>query len=253
MREFEEPYMVKENAFVNVENDFPVKRSKLVERKRSRMIVTNVMFPSQTESYADNEVKKIKLKKDPHPRPTLPPTVAVSTPQLHDREMHDRVTTASPKSSMQKPMHKASISPITPDKRTTGLDIPEASASPLVSDLFKSTPKPHASAVESEKKFKYEPTFRNSFGRSKKHDLDATPTVTLQTAVAEVTAEEDRGPVASRDSVVHTRIQEPVFSEDTEDEEELTEVVEEDTTDEVTRSNYDLEVLEAKLRLMLRL
>lgn len=214
------------------------------------MIVTNV-FPSQTESYADNEVQKFKLKKDPHPRPTLPPTVSVSTPQLHDREMHDIVARLSPKSSMQKSMHKASISPITPDKRTTKHEIPEASVGPLVPDFFKSSPKPHAGAVESEKKFKYEPAFRNSFGRSKKHDLDTTPAVTLQTSIAEVTAAEDKGPVVSRDSAVHAPIQEPVFSEDTEDE-KLTEVVEEDTTDEAT-SNYDSEVLEAKLRLMLRL
>ncbi|XP_057771901.1 SAC3 family protein B isoform X2 [Salvia miltiorrhiza] len=252
MREFEEPYMVKENAFANVESDFPVKRSKLVERKRSRMIVTNVMFPSQTKSYADNEVTKFKLKKDPHPRSTLQPTVAVNTPQLYDREMQDIVTSLSPKSSVQKPMHKASISPITPDKRTTGFEIQEASAGLLVSEFSRSSPKPHVSSVESEKKFKYEPAFRNSFGRSVKHDLEETSAVTLQTAVTEVAAEEDRALVASHDSVVHIPIQKPVFSGDREDE-ELTEVVEEDTTDEATTSNYDLEVLEARLRLMLRI
>ncbi|KAL1543164.1 SAC3 family protein B-like isoform X2 [Salvia divinorum] len=252
MRDFEEPYMVKENAFFNVESDFPVKRSKLVERKRSRMIVTDVMFPSQTESYADNEVIKVKLKKDPHPRPALP-TVAVSTPQLHDGEMHDIVTSLSPKINMQKPMHKASSSPITPDKRTTHHEVQEASAGLLVvSDFSKSSLKPHASAVESENKFKYEPAFRISFGRSMKNDLEATPAVTLQTAITEVTAEVDRSPVVSHGSVVPTPIEEPVFSEDIEDE-ELTEVVEEESTDEATTSNYDLEVLEARLRLMLRI
>ncbi|XP_042064553.1 SAC3 family protein B-like isoform X1 [Salvia splendens] len=252
MRDFEEPYMVKENAFFNVESDFPVKRSKLVERKRSRMIVTDVMFPPQTESYADNEVIKFKLKKDPHPRPALP-TVAVSTPQLHDGEMHDIVTSLSPKINTQKPTHKASSSPITPDKGTTPHEVQEASAGLLVvSDFSKSSPKPHASAVESENKFKYEPAFRISYGRSMKPDLEATPAVTLQTAITEVTAEVDTGPVASHGSVVSTPIEEPVFSEDIEDE-ELTKVVEEDTTDEATTSNYDLEVLEARLRLMLRI
>ncbi|XP_042037329.1 SAC3 family protein B-like isoform X1 [Salvia splendens] len=249
MRDFEEPYMVKENAFFNVESDFPVKRSKLVERKRSRMIVTDVMFPPQTESA---EVIKFKLKKDPHPRPALP-TVAVSTPQLHDGEMHDIVTSLSPKINMQKQTHKASSSPFTPDKRTTPHEVQEASAGLLVvSDFSKSSPKPHASAVESENKFKYEPAFRISFGRSMKPDLEATPAVTLQTAITEVTAEVDTGPVASHGSVVSTPTEEPVFSEDIEDE-ELTEVVDEDTTDEATTSNYDLEVLEARLRLMLRI
>lgn len=252
MRDFEEPYMVKENAFFNVESDFPVKRSKLVERKRSRMIVTDVMFPPQTESNADNKGIKFKLKKDSHPRPALP-TVAVSTPQLHDGEMHDIVTSLSPKINMQKPTQKASSSPFTPDKRTTPHEVQESSAGLLVvSDFSKSSPKPHASAVESENKFKYEPAFRISFGRSMKPDLEATPAVTLQTAITEVTAEVDTGPVASHGFVVSTPIEEPEFSEDIGDE-ELTEAVEEDTTDEATTSNYDLEVLEARLRLMLRL
>lgn len=251
MRDFEEPYMVKENAFLNVENDFPVKRSKLVERKRSRVIVTDVMFPSLTESHADNKAIEFKLKKDPHPRPTLPPIVAVSTPQLHDAEMHDSVSHLSPKGSMQKPVNKARISPTTPDTKAIELEIQEASAGPMVSDISKSSLKPHDGGVESAKNFKYEPIFRNSFGRSTKHDLKATSAVTPQTVVTEVTAEEDIFPITPRDSVVHSPIQKPTFSEETEDE-ELTEVVEEDTTDDATRSNYDLEVMEAKLRLMLR-
>ncbi|KAH6769835.1 hypothetical protein C2S52_014638 [Perilla frutescens var. hirtella] len=252
VREFEEPYMVKENAFLNVENDFPVKRSKLVERKRSRMIVTDVMFPSLIESYAESEVKELELKKDPHPRSTLPPIVAISTPQLHDGEMHNFVTSLSPKNSMQKPMNKAPISPTTPDKRTIEVEIQEASAGPLVSDIFRSSPKPHDSGVESAKKFMYEPAFRNSFGRSMKHDFEATSAVTPETAITQVTDEENMCPVTPHDFVIHSPIPKPMFSEDMEDE-ELAEVTEEDTIDEATTSNYDKEVLEAKLRLMLRI
>lgn len=245
--------MVKEIAFANVENDFPVKCSKLVERKRSRMIVTDVMFPSLTESYADNEVIELKLTKDPHPRPTLPPTVAISTPRLHDGEMHDFVTKFSPKSSMQNPM-QASISPTKPDLRTIGVEIQEASGGPSILDFFRSSPKPLDSDVESVKKFNYEPAFRSSFGRSMKHDLEATSAVTTEAAVTQVTvtAEENGCPVVPCDSVVHTPIPDTMFSEDIEDE-ELAEVVEEDATDEATTSNYDTEVWEAKLRLMLRL
>lgn len=254
MRDFEEPYMVKENAFLNVENDFPVKRSKLVEMKRSRMIAADVMFPSLTGSHADNKVIESKLKKAPHPRPTLPPIVAVSTPQLHDAEMHDFISHLSPKGNILKPINKTPISLNTPDKRTIELDIAPispTSAGPMVSDFSRSSPKPHDSVAESAKSFKYEPAFRNSFGRSMKHDMEATSAVTPQTVVSEVNAEEDRFPVTPRDSVVHSPVQKPTFSEETEDE-ELIEVLEEDTTDEATTSNYDLEVLEAKLRLMLR-
>lgn len=255
MRDFEEPYMVKENAFLNVENDFPVKRSKLVEMKRSRMIVADVMFPSFTESHSDNKVMELKPKKDPHPRPTLPPILAVSTPKLHDAEMHDFVVShLSPKGNILKPINKAPVSPNTLHKRTIELDmapISPTSADPMVSDFSKSSPKPHDSVAESAKSFKYEPAFRNSFGRSMKHDMEATSAITPQTVVSEVNAEEDRFPVTPRDSVVHSPVQKPTSSEETEDE-ELIEVVEEDTTDEASTSNYDLEVLEAKLRLMLR-
>lgn len=247
MKDFEEAYMVKENAFVNVDNDFPVKRSKLVDRKRSRMIVGDVSFPSLTESYADDEVKEFQLKKDPEPRPTpLQSIVPISTPQLHDEEMQDLSTSLSPKISMQKPMHKTPIFPTTPDKRMVEVEEQVAPAGPLVSGFFNSSSEHHQSGVESAQKPKYEPAFRNSFGRLMKHDLEATAPITQETA------EENRFPIMPLDSVVHSPRPEPMFTENLEDE-ELTGIVEEDITDEVTTSNYDKEVVEAKLRLILRL
>ncbi|KAI3469482.1 hypothetical protein Pfo_026145 [Paulownia fortunei] len=245
VKDFEEPYMVKENAFINVDNDFPVKRSKLVNRKRSRMIVSDVSFPSLTELYADEEVKEFQLKKDPEPIPTpVQSVLPLSTTQFHDEEMHDLGTILSPKGSMQKPMDKTSIVLTTLDKKMFGHEVQVAPASPLVLDFSSSSSEHHQSRVESAQRPKYEPVFRNSFGRSIKHDLEATSPITLETA------EDNRYPVMPLDSVVHTPIPQPMFTEDLEDVEQTG--IEKEKSDEVTRS-YDKEVAEAKLKLILRI
>lgn len=253
LKDFEEPYMVKENAFVNVDNDFPVKRSELVERKRSTMIVADVLYPSLTESYADDKEKEFHLKKDAEPRPMPPQAIVpISTPQVHDEEMNDSVTSLSPKSTIQRPTHKASIFPTTPDNRTVSVEVQKAPSGPLVPDFFNSVSEHPQIGIESAKKSMFESAFRNSFSRLRKHDLEATAAVTQETAVTQTTAEEREDPVMPLDSVVYTLSPQPTLIEDLGDE-ELAEIVEEDIPDEVTTSNYDKEVMEAKLKLILRL
>ncbi|KAK4425795.1 SAC3 family protein B [Sesamum alatum] len=246
VKDFEEPYMVKDNAFINVDNDFPVKRSKLVDRKRSSMIVSDVSSPSLTELSAAEEVKELRLKKGPEPVSTpSQPVVPVSTSQFLDEEMHDLGTILSPKSSMRKHMQKKSIDPMTPDEKMDVHDINVASSSPLVLDFTNSSYDRQQIRVESPRKPKYDPVFRNSFGRSIKNDLQATAPITSETA------EEQRYPVL-HDSVVHTPIPQSVFTEDLENE-EPTGFLEEDKSDEATESYYAREVAEAKLKLILRI
>lgn len=244
IKDFEEPYMVKENTFINVDKDFPVKRSKLVNRKRSRMIVSDVSLPSLTELCSAEEVKELQLKKDPKPVPIpLQPVVPINT-QLNDEEMDDFGTILSPKGNMQKPLDKTAISLMPSNKKMIGHEAEVAPASPLVLDFSNSASEHDRSGVESAKSPKFEPVFRNSFGRSIKHDLEATTSISLETA-------ENRY-IMPLDSVVHTTIPQPMFTEDLEDEEE-TGTVGEDKSDEVTTSYYDKEVAEAKLKLILRL
>ncbi|KAL8524828.1 hypothetical protein ACS0TY_014441 [Phlomoides rotata] len=247
VKDFEEPYMVKENAFLNVDNDFPVKHSELVERKRSTMIVADVSYPSLTESYADDEKKEFQLKKDAEPRPTPPRSIVpISTPQLHDEEMNDSVTSLSPKSSIQRPLHKASFFPATPDNRMVGVEVQEVPSGPFVPDFFNTVSEHHQIGIESAKTPMLESAFRNSFSRLRKHDLETT------VAVTQSTAEEKGDPVMPLDSVAYTPSPQPMSTEE-DIGDELTEIVEEDILDEVTTSNYDKEVVEAKLKLILRI
>ncbi|KAL2229798.1 UNVERIFIED_CONTAM: SAC3 family protein B [Sesamum indicum] len=247
VKDFEEPYMVKDNAFINVDNDFPVKRSKLVHRKRSSMIVNDVSFPSLTELSAAEEVKEFQTRKGSEPVSTpSQPVVPVGTFQFHDEEMHELGTILSPKGSMQKHMQKKSIDPMTPDEKMDVHDINVASASPLVLDFTNSAYNRQQIRVESPQKPKYDPGFRNSFGRSIKHDSEATAPITFETA------EEQRYPVLPLDSIVHTPVPHSMFTEDLENE-ELTGFLEEDKSDEATESYYAREVAEAKLKLILRI
>ncbi|KAL0388736.1 UNVERIFIED_CONTAM: SAC3 family protein B [Sesamum radiatum] len=243
VKDFEEPYMVKDNAFINVDNEFPVKRSKLVDRKRSSMIVNDVSFPSLTELSAAEEVKEFLLRKGPEPVSTpSQPVVPVSTSEFHDEQMHDLGTILSPKGSMQ----KKSSDPMTPDEKMDVHDISVASVSPLVLDFTNSAYDRPKIRVEYPRKPKYDPVFRNSFGRAIKHDSEATAPLTSETA------EEQRYPVLPLDSVVHTPIPHSMFMEDLENE-DLTGFLEEDKSDEATANCYAREIAEAKLKLILRI
>ncbi|KAL3812744.1 hypothetical protein ACJIZ3_014012 [Penstemon smallii] len=245
VKDFEEPYMVKENVFINVDNDFPVKRSKLVERKRSRMIANDVSAPSLPEFYATDEGNKIRLKKDPEPKPRhLQFILPVTTTPPSDEEMHDSGTILSPKASMQRPIHVTSDNLMTLNEKITGHEIQMAPASPLVLDFSKSSSEHHESRVEPTQKPKFDAIFRNSFGRMINHDLEATLPSPLETK------EEKRSPVLALDSAVNTPIQQLMFAEDLPTDVQ-SDAVEEDEADEVTC--YDRETTEAKLKLMLRL
>ncbi|KAL3626186.1 hypothetical protein CASFOL_029735 [Castilleja foliolosa] len=240
IKDFEEPYMVKENAFLNVENDFPVKRSKLVNRKKSRMIVGDVFLP-RDESYAFEKVKAFQpTKKVPEPKPTPKPSVVpLSITQLHDEEMDDLDTILSPKNHLD----KASVALTTPVKEVVVHDAQPAPASPLVLDLPNISSQNRAEFTHTPK---FEPVFRNSFGRSK-HEQEKIKPITLEKY------EENRFPVTPFDSVVDTPAPQPMITENSVDEEEQIGGMDEDISDDVTTSYYDKEVEEAKLKLTLRI
>ncbi|KAK6117308.1 hypothetical protein DH2020_048953 [Rehmannia glutinosa] len=148
--------------------------------KRSGVIVRDVSSPSKSELYAD-EVKELQPKKDPEPIPSPKQSVLpVSTTQLHDEEMHDLGIILSPKGSMQKHMDKASIALTTPEQKMVEHEVQLAPASPLVLGFANSSSEHHQSRAEFAHKPKYDPVFRNSFGRSKP-DLESTPSITLET------------------------------------------------------------------------
>ncbi|KAF7837198.1 SAC3 family protein B [Senna tora] len=62
-KEFEEPYMVKEGPFLNVDNDYPTKCSQLVQKKRSGRIIEDVSFSTQAVSVSFETKKEIQMRK----------------------------------------------------------------------------------------------------------------------------------------------------------------------------------------------
>ncbi|KAL2534571.1 SAC3/GANP/Nin1/mts3/eIF-3 p25 family [Abeliophyllum distichum] len=241
IKKFEEPYMVKEFAFPNVENDYPVKLSKLVHQKKSKMIVTDVSSPCLAESFASE-----KEKKGHEPKPTpVQFIVPESTAQARDEEMHDYGTISSPKDATRKLMFETSVDMRIPIKQKSGDEVLVAPVNPLVWDFSKSSPKSDESRVRSGGNPMHNQLFRNSFNKVIKHDSEFTPSQIIPER-AEV-----RLPILPIDSNAKNPVPQPVFIEDLEDEEQTC-ILEEDKADEVGTNYYDEEIAEAKLKLILR-
>lgn len=60
IREFEEPYMVKDDLFLNADKDYPIKCSNLVHMKKSKRIVDDVSPPSQRVPLPAEAAKEIQ-------------------------------------------------------------------------------------------------------------------------------------------------------------------------------------------------
>ncbi|XP_051126724.1 SAC3 family protein B [Andrographis paniculata] len=248
VKDFEEPYMVKENAFINADTDFPIKKSKLVDRKRSETISIDVSLPSLIESCAAKEAPGFLQKKVP--KPTISRTITSSAPttmnKLQDEEMLDLGTISSPKASIQPSKNKTHVALVTPDEKLVGNDARVTAASPVSLNF------PHVSAeitqkrVDSPKRPMFESVFRNSFGRSSKQYSEPISPISVDMA------EEITKLGTPRDSAVHTPIPQPMSTEELEDSEEPISR-DEDESEELTTSYYDQEVAEAKLRLILRI
>ncbi|XWS13970.1 hypothetical protein CRYUN_Cryun36dG0084000 [Craigia yunnanensis] len=102
MKEFEEPYMVKEGSFLNAENDYPTKCSRLVHRKRSRTIAGDVAVPCEVTSLpvgATNESQLGKVYKQS--ANALPSPRRASSIVAVDEEMPDSKVVPPPKDGVQ--------------------------------------------------------------------------------------------------------------------------------------------------------
>lgn len=244
---FEEPYMVKENTLINGDIDFPVKCSKLVGRKRSKMIVNDVSSLSLAESYDIGELRVSPQKRDPEQKSKpLQPVVPGSMAQPIDQEMHDSVTNLSPKGDVQNHMHRTFSDLMFQDEQRTVFDESQVPARLMSLDFSNISSENHGIRFENEQKTNYDFRFRNSFGRTIKHDLELTPP-----PITRERDEEKSSALLPIDSLVNTSIPGPLFTEHLEAEDQ-TGVMEEDTANDVETSYCDEEVAEAKLKLVLR-
>lgn len=94
---FEEPYMVKEGPFLNVDVDYPTKGSKLVHKKRSGRIIEDISLSIQAESPRVETVKEIQMRM--HEPQVVSPVENDSSVQKPDEEIPDAVAIYSPEDS----------------------------------------------------------------------------------------------------------------------------------------------------------
>ncbi|KAK7412620.1 hypothetical protein VNO78_04125 [Psophocarpus tetragonolobus] len=107
LKTFEEPYMVKESPFLNVDVDYPTKCSKLVLNKRSRRIIEDIAPLIQTESPDVETVKEIQMRKVYMHEPQVVSAVENGTSvQILDEEIPDAEAIFSPKDSKSRKAFK---------------------------------------------------------------------------------------------------------------------------------------------------
>lgn len=100
LKTFEEPYMVKEGPFLNVDVDYPTKCSKLVHKKRSGRIIEDVSPSIQAELPQVATVKEIPVRKSYKHEPQIVSAVKNDTSvQMLDEEIPDAEAIFSPKDS----------------------------------------------------------------------------------------------------------------------------------------------------------
>lgn len=96
MKIFEEPYMVREGPFLNIDNDYPTKQSELVHKKRSAMIIEDISTSDQVVAPPVQTTKKIQIQKkfDDGQQSVQK---ASSVEKVVDEEMPDSEAILSPK------------------------------------------------------------------------------------------------------------------------------------------------------------
>lgn len=252
--------MVKEGPFLNSDNDYPVKCSNLVHKKKSETIVEDVSSPHVTVSLPGKEVKKVQLVKayDEEPKPVhyvgavsgaqaTPVHFAgtVSGGQAIDEEMDNTEAVPSPKAATQvKPMVKPSL--VIGQQRGDGG--PMAAAIPFSWDFSSAhnSPKSPQPRVISVGKPKYSTVFQNTLERNTYSDANAV------SPIASERVDQEEFASSRFDSAMDNSVPQKLFIEDLEDEEgrDSHQDVE---IQEVQRSYQDEEAAEAKLKLIFRL
>ncbi|KAM7278240.1 hypothetical protein ACFE04_005374 [Oxalis oulophora] len=103
IKEFEEPYMVKEGSFLNIDKDYPTKCSKLVHMKKSRNIVKDV-----SDSVKEVSLPVINTATKPRrtpiyktETPSVPLIKRASPVHVVDEEMSDLSRVSSPKGNTE--------------------------------------------------------------------------------------------------------------------------------------------------------
>lgn len=271
IKEFEEPYLVKERLFLNSDSEYPLKCSKLVHLKRSPTIAEDVLSSSLITSLPSTPLeRRTSLPSTPFKRKTSLPRMEVfrsdvvplqekSTMVLKEDQTfakaidsnmadYEGVLPVQNKMLMQPMFNTPTVNRWDEDHMEDG--------SPSARDTFKrnNSFKSPVVVTPSVAEPRYDVQFRNSLEKNRHSNVPAiqipTPTATPIPQVIPTKVSEETLPDVQMDSPPKDPIVHHVYHEDTEPEDLETMIQE--VPDE-TDTSIDEEVAEAKLKLILRL
>lgn len=243
VKEFEVPYMVKDGPFLNADSDYPVKRSQLVNKKKSSSIVEDVSYPCVAKSSSLEEARVLELNKgvEQKPIPFQSQSIEIdNTIEAIDEEMIDYAS--SPKDDIKR----------APSPRTTVKQKPYENqlspANPLLSDSSSFySPRSPQNRFGSIQKSKFDTHFRNPLSSDIQFESRASTFHSMPK-----TEEKANFMVPPSDVVVQNSVAEQPTIEQLGEEEQVG-INKEEISEEVATVNYDDEVSEAKLKLVLRI
>lgn len=247
IREFDEPYMVKDGQFFNSENDFPLKCSELVHQKKAEMICEDVSSSiSVMPSFAAETKENLLINgRQEHKSVSHVGPISASPILPVDEEMNDNEVVPSPKSNMQVKFFSKTSSFGRQSEKINQMahtsppswDFSSAISSPM-------SPQANAKSIG---KSPFSSFFINSFKRDNQVNTEAIP---MQVMVSTANQEKPESP--RHDSSTDNAVSEMV-SEDVIEDKHHTDIYYQDAEPEEVDPNYDEEVAEAKLRLIFRM
>ncbi|XP_075655365.1 SAC3 family protein B isoform X2 [Castanea sativa] len=247
---FEEPYMMKEGPFLNLDKDYPTKCSELVHIKRSKMVVEDVSPSTQVVSSPAKATEEIKFSKiHKHDMISTPYVEKESSTHRIDEEMSDLDAILSPKDSRQP--QPIVITPTVSKQGENDRQAADSSISPWGFLLSHSSPRPELAKVGIVGKPNSDALSRSSTERNMRCDIGGMPLQMVSTTVLQERASGGKYDYAVENSgslsVVFNNL------EDAEATDIHADIHEENEISKVVTDDYDEETAEAKLKLILRL
>ncbi|BFG15258.1 hypothetical protein CerSpe_015320 [Prunus speciosa] len=271
-KSFREPYMVKEGPFLNSDEDYPTKCSKLVDMKKSRRIIKDLLTSTQLISLSTEATNEIQLIKKNKPEPKtvsyaerkspvhdVPAVEVIKSFHEGDEEMPNFEAVSSPKDVRQKQQmiqipifsspevyrqkQQTIQTPILGQYTEHPQQVAAVSPSPLAFSSFK----PQPDKVGTMEKPNYDALFSNSPEKSMHPGMEGMPL-----HIESKTALQDRSPVDTYSYGVEHPIRKIVVFNKMEDEESLDLDQENENIDDMATDQHE-EIAEAKLMLILRL
>lgn len=248
IREFEEPYMVKDGLFLNADKDYPIKCSNLVHMKKSKRIVDDVSPPSQRvplPAEAAKEIQPLMIYKHETKAVPSPFVDAKSFASEIDEEIPDFEVVASPSIVAQvEPMIEE---PIVNQTSQDDHQVASAYIFPWGESWAHSSPEALPAKLGVVEKPNHDTLFRVSPKRKMPSSMEE-----MSLPIVSRTGLLERSPSDKYGYNWENSTSQVVAINESRDE-EPSDINQASENDEVMESNEDEEIAQAKLKLIIRL